>query len=438
MKDIQELKRRKADLIGNARKYDEECTKDSRAMTGEEQGTYQKMVDEICSLGLEITREEKLQKEEMENAPEGDAGFRNAPGVKTDEGKTETRVFASLGDQLKAVARAHTPGGQIDPRLTRAVGDISGMSEMVDSEGGFLVEKDHITGLLKGVYDNSQLASRCLKVPIGAGKNGIRFKYIDESSRADGSRSGGVRAYWEDEADAPTATNPKLGRGELSLVDLKALCYATDDLLEDSEALEGWLKPQFFEEMAFKLQDGIVNGDGVGKPLGVLNSDALVSISGETSQTTDTICTENILKMWKSMPAASRGNAIWLYNQELEDQLETLSYAIGTAGVLTKLFTPNANGGGSIKGRPAIPIEQCAGPGDAGTMICMDPSKYLLIDKNGMRADSSIHVRFLYNETTFRFLYRCNGQPIRSSKITPYKRTSGSFYISPYVTVAAI
>jgi len=432
MRDINALKQEKAKLVAEARKFDEECTKDNRAMTGEEQEKYQKMVDDIRALEQTVTREEELQKLEMENAPNAGAEDRG-----TVPGK-ETRIFASLGDQLRAVARAHTPGGTIDPRLTRAISDISGMSELVDSEGGFLVEKDYIPGLLKGVYDNSQLASRCLKVPVGVGKNGIRFRYIDESSRADGSRAGGVLAYWEDEADAPTATKPKLGRGELSLVDLKALCYVTDDLLEDAEALEGWLKPQFYEEMAFKLQDAIVNGDGAGKPLGVLNSNALVSIDGESGQTADTIITENILKMWKSMAAGSRPKAIWLYNQELEDQLVTLNYSIGSAGVLMNLFVATPDGGHTIKGRPAIAIEQAGAPGDAGAVICMDPSQYLLIEKGGVKAEASIHVRFIYNETTFRFIYRVNGQPMRAHKITPYKRTSSSFYVSPYVAVASI
>jgi len=435
MKNINDLKKQKADLLKQARAFDDECTKDSREMTGEEQEKYQKMVDDIRALDIIIKREEELQALEMSAEGNRGAGFR---GEGAEDDPPGERVFASLGDQLRAIARAQTPGGVVDPRLTRAVSDISGMSEMVDSEGGFLVEKDFIPGLLQDVYNNTELASRCLKVPIGAGRNGIRYRYIDETSRADGSRAGGVRAYWEDEADAPTATNPKFGRAELTLRDLKALCYATDDLLEDAQALEGLLIPQFSQEMAFKLQDGIVNGDGAGKPLGVLNSDALVSIDGEDGQTADTIITENILKMWRSMPAGSRRRAIWVYNQELEDQLELLQVAIGTGGQLMKLFMSTIDGGNTLKGRPAIPIEQAAGPGDAGTIICLDPSQYLLIDKNGVQADSSIHVRFIYNETTFRFIYRVNGQPMRASKITPYKRTSSSFYTSPYVTVASI
>jgi HK97 family phage major capsid protein len=300
------------------------------------------------------------------------------------------------------------------------------------------VEKDFLPGMLQNVYDNSVIASRCLKVPIGAGRNGLRYRYVDETSRADGSRAGGVRAYWEDEADAPTATNPKFGRGELNLVDLKALCYATDDLLEDAAAIEGLLMPQFYDEMSFKLQDAIINGDGSGKPLGILNAPALVSVSGESGQDADTIITENVLNVWKCMPERSRSRAIWLYNQEYEDQLQLLQVAVGTGGQLMKLFNLTIDGNNTLNGRPAFPAEQVPGVGDAGCLICMDPGQYMIIDKGSMRGESSIHVRFIYNETTFRFIYRCNGQPLRHSKITPYKRTDTDFYTSPYVAVAAI
>lgn len=419
MKDVNELKRRKATLIDDARAFDTECTKENRVMTGEEQEKYQKMVDDIRSMEQTIKREEELQELEMRGG---------TAVIAEDPPPSENRAFACLGDQLVAVRRAHTPGGQIDPRLTRAA---SGMSGAVDSEGGFLVEQDFLPGLLQDTYNNSELASRCYKVPIGAGKNGLRYRYIDESSRADGSRAGGVRAYWEGEADTTTATKMKFGKGGLDLCKLLAFCYATDELLDDAVALEATIRKQFPDEIAFKLQDAIVNGDGAGKPLGVISSNALVSVAKETGQAADTVATENILKMWRAMPASSRGKAIWIYNQELEDQLETLNYAIGTSGVLMKLFVE-----GKIKGRPAIPVEQCQAPGDLGDIICLDPSQYLLIDKDGVKGEASIHVRFLYGETTFRFSYRANGQPMRQSKITPYKRTDSSFYISPYVAIA--
>ena len=66
-------------------------------------------------------------------------------------------------------------------------------------------------------------------------------------------------------------------------------------------------------------------------------------------------------------------------------------------------------------------------------MILGDFSQYLLIDKGGINAASSIHVRFLYDESVFRFIYRVDGQPIWNKPITPYK---GSNTLSPFVALA--
>ena len=85
-------------------------------------------------------------------------------------------------------------------------------------------------------------------------------------------------------------------------------------------------------------------------------------------------------------------------------------------------------------GRPIVPLEQCSSLGAVGDIILGDMSQYLLIDKGGINSASSIHVRFLYDESVFRFIYRVDGQPIWNKPITPYK---GSNTLSPFVTLAA-
>ena len=42
-------------------------------------------------------------------------------------------------------------------------------------------------------------------------------------------------------------------------------------------------------------------------------------------------------------------------------------------------------------------------------------------------------MRFIYDETCFRFVYRYNGQPIPYSPLTPYK---GSATQSPFIVLA--
>ena len=78
----------------------------------------------------------------------------------------------------------------------------------------------------------------------------------------------------------------------------------------------------------------------------------------------------------------------------------------------------------TLFGRPVIPLEQCSALGEVGDIILADLNQYLLIDKGGINAQSSIHVRFLYDENVFRFIYRVDGQPIWNKPLTPYKGTA--------------
>ena len=58
---------------------------------------------------------------------------------------------------------------------------------------------------------------------------------------------------------------------------------------------------------------------------------------------------------------------------------------------------------------------------------------FLLIDKGGIQAAQSMHVRFLFDEMTFRFTYRINGQPVPPNKpITPAKGTNT---VGPFVAL---
>jgi HK97 family phage major capsid protein len=143
--------------------------------------------------------------------------------------------------------------------------------------------------------------------------------------------------------------------------------------------------------------------------------------------------------MWRRMWAPSMGNAVWFVNQDTLTQLSTLTIPIGTAGSLANLFSlpgtvTQGSPYGSMLNRPVIPIEQAATVGDEGDVIFADLGQYIIGEKGGLKAATSIHVAFVTDQTAFRFVYRCNGEPIWHSPLTPYK---GSDTISPYVTIAA-
>jgi HK97 family phage major capsid protein len=340
--------------------------------------------------------------------------------------------FGSLGEQLAAVIHAGRPTGSVDPRLFNA----TGMGETVPSDGGFLVQQDFTSELLQDVFQTGVLAAKCRRIPISGTSNGIKINGVDETSRAS-TRYGGVIGYWVDEAAEKLATKPKFRRIELSLKKLVGLCYATDELLQDAAALESFVRGAFSGEFGFLLDDAIINGVGAGMPLGVINSGCLVSVGKETGQAAATVVTENIVKMYARRFASQTQNYIWLYNQDIEPQLYTMSLSVGTGG--SAVYMPP--GGlsdapyGRLMGLPAMAIEQCATLGTQGDIILANfPNGYILAEKGGLQADMSIHVRFQYDESVFRFVLRVDGQPIRQTPLTPYK---GSNTQSHFITLDA-
>lgn len=352
------------------------------------------------------------------------------PVTKQDQPQnTTTAKFSNLGEQLRAVYNAAQPNRPVlDERLMNAA---SGMSEGVPSDGGFLVQTDFASELLKNAYETGLLASKCKKIPISTNANGIKINALDDSSRANGARWGGIQTFWENEADQLIGSKPKFRTMELSLKKLTGLCFATDELLQDAAALQSVISQGFAEEFGFKIDDVIIRGSGSGQPLGILNSDSLVTVPIESGQT-DKIKAENLVKMWSRCWGRSRSNAVWYINQEIEPYLFTLT--VGDKPVYIPAGGLSEAPYATLFGRPAVPLEQCSSLGTVGDVILGDLSQYLLIDKGGINAASSIHVRFLYDENVFRFIYRVDGQPIWNKPITPYK---GSASLSPFVTLAA-
>lgn len=422
MKKILEMKAKREDARLKAMAVLNKAEAEDRFLSEEEQKDIDKYEEEIRAWDESIGRAEKLLAIEPEDRSS------EKPEVKPTPAKDNEKRFSSFGEQLMAAYRAAMPGGKVDERLsTRAA---SGLNESTPSDGGFLVQQDFVTELLKRTYETGILASKVKKIPISTNANGMKINAIDEDSRANGSRWGGVQTYWEGEADEITASKPKFRQMELSLKKLTGLCYATDELLQDAAALEAVIRQAFAEEFGFKIDDAILSGSGEGEPLGILNSGAIVTVAKEASQT-DIITVENLIKMWNRLWSRSRANAVWYINQELEPYLYTLK--IGDKPVYIPAGGLSEKPYGTLFGRPVVPIEQCSAAGEVGDIILADIGQYLLIDKGGVKSASSIHVRFLYDENVFRFIYRVDGKPIWTKPLTPYK---GSATVSPFVTLA--
>lgn len=342
----------------------------------------------------------------------------------------EDRPFKNAVDFFQAVVHAGKmalSGGNIDPRLQKLA---SGANESINSEGGFLVDTDTSAELMQRAYTVGTLARKCYQIPISANANGTKINGVDETSRANGSRYGGIQSYWAAEAQTATATQPKFRRIELNLKKLFALAYATEEQLADGPQLQSFINTAMPSEIAFKLDDAILNGTGAGQPLGILTSGAYVSQAAEGSQTATTFNAANVSKMFGRMWAGSMPKAEWYMNQDVWQQLPQMT--LSNMPIYAPNFTVSPYG--TLFGKPINIIEQAQTLGTLGDVALMDLSQYALATKGGINSAVSMHVRFLYDESVFKFTLRVDGQPMWNAPLTPFK---GSATQSPFIFLAA-
>ncbi len=323
-----------------------------------------------------------------------------------------------------AVKNAALYPSQMDQRLLPL--KATGLNEAIPSQGGFLVTQDIASGIMEHMWGVGSVLN--FFNPITVSGNGLVINAIDETSRADGSRMGGVRGYWLEEAGTKTSSKPKFRQISLKLKKVAALCYATDELLEDATALESWINNNVPDELRFMVEAAIINGNGVGKPLGIIQSPALVSAVRTDASEVDSL---DITRMW-ALRYVGVNDYIWLINQNVTPQLYNMS--IGNFPVFLPPGGLSGNMYGSLMGRPVVETEYNPGLGTLGDIVLASPSQYALARKGGVQAASSIHVQFLADETVFRFVYRVDGQPGWASGVTAYGSTDT---ISPFVALAA-
>lgn len=431
MSNIKVLRQKEAESKKKLRAILDKVAADGRTDLNEtESCDYDKELKAVKNTITSIEREEELLEIERRTPPANDenAGAAAAAGA-----AVQKRGFSSLGEQLLAVRKFEmSKGTQRDPRLFAGP---AGADEAIPAEGGFLVQKDFAAELLMRMYQTGEIVKRCRKIPISADANGVKINAIDEDSRADGSRWGGVLGYWVNEAASLTSNKPKFRRVELQLNKLIGLCYATDELLEDGAALEAVIQQAFAEEMTFKVEDAIVNGSGQGQPLGILNAGATIQQAKASGDSGAVLTTPDVLAMWNRLWPRSRPNAVWLADVSIEPELYQLVLGAPSLGQIL-LYTPPGDRGnqtGMLMGRPVIFHEHGAQLGTPGDIILADLSQYVVIDKNGVRQDYSIHVNFLTDEGVFRFVYRVDGQAWWKKPLTP---KSGGPTLSPFISLA--
>lgn len=329
--------------------------------------------------------------------------------------------FKNLGDYFMSVKNAEIDHRNEDKRL-RPLKAAAGLNEGNPADGGYLVPPQFAAGIYQNMLNVGEILSRVDMLNVSG--NDMTWNQVDETSRAT-TRFGGVLGYWLAEAGTKLPSAPKFRQFTLKLKKVAAVAYSTDELLADASALQGWLTSNIPDELRFRVEDAFINGDGVGKPTGIVGAPGTLSVTrvdGNKVQLAD------VLAMYERR--LGNGPYVWLVNRSVISQLMQL------AGTYQYLWLPPGSLADSpnsrLLGYPVIETDYNPPLGTVGDIILADLKMYQAIQKGGVETASSIHVKFLTDETAFRFVYRVDGAPKLASALTPFK---GSNTLAPFITL---
>jgi HK97 family phage major capsid protein len=330
--------------------------------------------------------------------------------------------WANPGEFFKAVKTAAYYPSAEDPRLRSL--KATGMSEGVPADGGYLIPPQTASGIIERMLDVGGILSRC--APGTTVGNSMTYNGVDETTHV-GSLYGGLVGYWLSEAATKTASQPKWYQVELKLKKIAALCYATDEQLEDTAALQGWLMRTVPDVLRWYVESAIISGDGNGKPLGITQAPCLVS---QLRLDANEVNPDDFANMW-SRRWTGANDYVWLINPTVAAVMNM--FAVGTFPVYMPAGSMVGVPHGTLYGRPVIETEHVPAFKSANDVILASLSNYQTLTKGGVQSATSIHVAFTTDETCFRFVYRIDGSPLWHSAVTPENGST----ISPFVGLAA-
>lgn len=335
-------------------------------------------------------------------------------------------LFPDFYTYLQAVVHNANPTSETREKLQQ----IRDYSEKVPSEGGFLVPEEFRSQIMALMLPNSVVRPRATVIPMGAPR--LHIPKIDETSRVS-SVFGGIIVYRTEEGAELTESSAAFGSTKLDVTKQTALAHVPNELIRDWGAFGAFMDQTLPAAVSFYEDVDFISGNGAGAPLGALNSGntAIIPVAKESAQTATTIVWKNVLKMYARMLPSSLGSAVWLASPDTFVELATMALEIGTGGSAVWLVDGTGTPVLTLLGRPVLMTEVApAALGTQGDLSFVDFRYYLVGDYQTMTVDSSPHVKFTSDKTTFRVIQRNDGRPWLDSAITPH---NNSATLSPFI-----
>jgi HK97 family phage major capsid protein len=404
--DVQKAKNEIRDLSESITRMENKAAEEGRRLNGEELGLVAEMEGVINGLKKELP-ERPLTLQGPGNRSFGGTAHGDSGG------------FDNVGDVMQALYKK-SRGEGFDRRL-EALQFRAGINETVPSEGSFAIPTQFVERALNEGLEDTVLLQLCDRQLMTT--NSMTCPAFVDNSHLATAPFGITWAQIAENGSWGTLQGTPFRSMTLNAYKSGALFLVSNEWLSDSSSgIKQRLENIWRASLRWYVEDLMWSGTGAGMALGALVGGGALSVPKEIGQKADTLMTENVVKMWSRLRPGSHARAIWGCNASCFPDLATLSLSVGTGGAPVSLLQPfNIAGAPStaILGRPLYISEHLPAIGDSGDFCLLDPSLYLLGDRQQVLMDVSPHLKFDSDQTVFRISVRLDAQPIYNEVLTP-------------------
>lgn len=338
------------------------------------------------------------------------------------------RVLADMGVET---INTH-PDGMI---IKAALQESSGVA------GGYTVPPEFVAQLMMLAIEDSIVQPRAMKIPMSS--RTLQVPVLDQFTTNGAGNSNflaGVIATWTAEAATRSESEPLFRQEELVAWELSFYTVASNVLLQDNAiGMDALLTQLFSKAISWYTDYAYIQGNGVGKPLGVLNSPALIQVNrGAPGRFQYADYANMLAKLYWML--SSGGEVVWLVHQSVIPQLLQMVDPAGRPVFIPldqgAQWKPERSAGvmsfGRLGGYPVFVTEKVPALGTLGDVMLIDWSKYILGNRMELQIDLSTQVRFLQNQSVWRCVWRGDGRSWLQNSIT---LADGSQKVSAFVAL---
>ncbi len=281
---ITELRQKRADLWERTKKFLDSAKRDGDVLSAEDAAAYEKMEADIVAMGREISiLERQAEMEKQLNAPTSEA-------VKNTPYGTKPEKTGRASDEYKN-------NFWLTMRNKNAFQAKNSLSIGEDSEGGYLVPSEFESTLIDKLAEENII--RGLATIITSANGDKKIPVVASHGAAN----------WTDEGGQYSENDDTFGIINLGAHKLTSIIKVSEELLNDSAFnLETYIAQEFSRRMSAAEEAAFINGDGTGKPTGILKD----AETGVTSASANAITSDEIIDLYHSLKTPYRKNAVFI------------------------------------------------------------------------------------------------------------------------------